>query len=657
MSAAQRAFAVVIALAACRPAYTVKAPAAAAPCPEPGAAAATAAPAPPAGKGESVAAYLAAHYTKREVRIPMRDGVHLHTAIYTPKVAAEPLPILLKRTPYSCSPYGEDKFPERIGPSPIFLRAGYIFVDQDVRGAFMSEGEFVDMTPHLAQKIGPRDVDQSTDAFDTIAWLIANVAGNNGKVGLYGISYPGFYAAAGMIDPHPALAAVSPQAPIADWWYDDFHHHGAFFLPHAFNFFASFGKPRSQPTSAWPRRFDHGTADGYQFFLDAGPLQNLQDHHLRGEVTTWNHMVEHPNRDEFWQKRDLLPHLRKVAPAVMVVGGLFDAEDLYGPLNIYRAVERNNPDVFNMLVMGPWVHGGWSRTEGDRLGDIEFGAKTSREYQERLELPFFEHFLKGAGAPPSGEAHVFDTGARRWQTFPAWPPQAVPRDLYFRAYQSLTSGAPRERAGFDLFESDPAHPVPYTAETAIGMTKEYMTEDQRFAARRPDVLVYQTSELIEDLTVVGPVEAELFVSTTGTDADWIVKLIDVLPDDTGATRGERDEMKYAKLGGYQMMVRSEVVRGRFRDSAEKPAPFVPGKVTKVTVPLLDVLHTFKKGHRVMIQVQSSWFPLVDRNPQTFVANIFKAQASDFKKATHKVHHAASHPSRVRLPVLAAAPAK
>ncbi|MCY0985535.1 CocE/NonD family hydrolase [Nannocystis sp. ILAH1] len=656
MSVAQRAFAVALALAACRPAYTVQAPAAGAPCPEPAPAASVAAPAPPASQGQAVSAYLAEHYTKREVRIPMRDGVHLHTAIYIPKDTSKTYPILLKRTPYSCSPYGADKFPERIGPSPIFLRAGYIFVDQDVRGAFMSEGEFVNMTPHLAQKSGPKDVDQSTDTYDTIAWLVAHVAANNGKVGLYGISYPGFYAAAGMIDPHPALAAVSPQAPIADWWYDDFHHHGAFFLPHTFNFFSSFGKPRPEPTTEWNRRFDHGTGDGYQFFLDAGPLKNLQERHLHGEIAFWNEMLEHPNRDEFWQRRDLLPHLRKVAPAVMVVGGLFDAEDLYGPLNIYRTVEHNDPSAYNILVMGPWGHGGWSRTEGERLGDIEFGAKTSREYQERLELPFFEHFLKGVGAPPSGEAHLFDTGANTWRSFPAWPPQAGAKDMYFGEGGSLTADVPKTRSGFDAFDSDPARPVPFTQEIASGMTKEYMTEDQRFAARRPDVLVYETPPLTEDLTVAGPVDAELWVSTTGTDADWIVKLIDVLPGTTGATRGERDEIKYGKLGGYQMLVRSEVVRGRFRDSAEKPAPFVPGKTTKVTVPLLDVLHTFKKGHRVMIQVQSTWFPLVDRNPQTFVPNIFKAEARDFKKATHKVHRAGAHASRVRLPVLGAAPA-
>ncbi len=523
----------------------------------------------------------------------------------------------------------------------------------------MSEGEFVNMTPHLAQKSGPKDVDQSTDTYDTIAWLVANTRATTARSASTASPTPASTRRAGMIDAHPALAAVSPQAPIADWWYDDFHHHGAFFLPHTFNFFAAFGKPRPQPTSEWNRRFDHGTGDGYQFFLDVGPLKNLQERHLHGEIAFWNEMLEHPNRDEFWQKRDLLPHLRKVAPAVMVVGGLFDAEDLYGPLSIYRTVERENPGVFNILVMGPWGHGGWSRTEGDRLGDIAFGAKTPLEYQQRLELPFFEHFLKGVGAPPSGERPP----VRHRERTPGRPSPGLAAAGWYeghvlRGRSALSADVPKARSGFDAFDSDPCRrPVPFTQEIAAGMPKEYMTEDQRFAARRPDVLVYETPPLAEDLTVAGPVEAELRVSTTGTDADWIVKLIDVLHRATGEGKGERDEVKYDKLGGYQMMVRSEVVRGRFRDSADKPAPFVPGKVTRVRVPLLDVLHTFKKGHRLMIQVQSTWFPLVDRNPQTFVPNIFKAEAKDFKRATHKVHRAAAHASRVRLPVLGTAAAK
>lgn len=646
--------AVALAALACRPVYTVQAPAPAA-CPEPVQAAAPAPAAPADAKppaADDLPTYLAAHYTKREVRIPMRDGVHLHTAIYTPKDTSKPHPILLRRTPYGCAPYGEDKFPGRLGPSPPFVRAGYIFVDQDVRGAFMSEGEFVNMRPHLAQKSGLKDIDESTDTHDTIAWLLANVPGNNGKVGMYGISYPGFYAAAGMIDPHPALVAVSPQAPIADWWYDDFHHHGAFFLPHTFNFFASFGKPRPQPRSEWPPRFEHGTPDGYQFFLDIGPLKNLQARHLKGEIAFWNELVRHPDYDDFWKQRDLLPHLKNVAPAVMTVGGWYDAEDLYGPLSIYRTVETQGSARYNVLVMGPWSHGGWSRTDGERLGDIGFGAKTSHEYQQRIELPFFEHFLKGEGAPPQGEAFVFDTGAMQWRTFDVWPPPARPKDMFAGPGGALVEQPPEGRASSDAFDSDPARPVPFTQDIAIGMTKEYMTEDQRFAARRPDVLVYQTPPLAADLTIAGPIDAELWVSTTGTDADWVVKLIDVLPPDTP---DPPDLRRGVKLGGYQRMVRSEVVRGRYRDSRERPAPFVPNRPTRVRVPLQDVLHTFKQGHRIMIHVQSTWFPLVDRNPQTFVPNIFEADEGDFKKATHRVHRAGAHRSKIVLPVLTDSP--
>lgn len=606
-------------------------------------------PTPAPGPAEALAAYVAAHYRKRELRIPMRDGVELFTAIYSPRDDSRSYPILLKRTPYGCGPYGEDRLPASLGPSAPFARAGYIFVYQDVRGAFMSGGDFEDMRPHRPTKAGPQDIDESSDTFDTIAWLLRETSGHNGRVGMYGTSYPGFYAAAGMIDAHPALRAVSPAAPIADWFFDDFHHHGAFFLPHTFNFMAAFGQPRPQPRTTWNPGFVHGTPDGYQFFLDIGPLANLDARHLKGQVRFWNEAVAHPNYDEFWQARELLPHLRRVAPAVLTVGGWFDAEDLYGPLHVYAAVERQNPGVENLLVMGPWGHGGWSRTAGDRLGDIHFGSETSRHYQDTIELPFFEHHLKDGAPHGLAEASVFETGANRWRGFASWPPPTSPRTLYFGPGEALQAAAPGEASGFDEFISDPARPVPFTQDIAIGMPKEYMTEDQRFAARRPDVLVYQTPPLDADLTVAGPISAELWVSTSGTDADWIVKLIDVLPPDTPDPEGTR---RGVRLGGYQMMVRSEAFRGRFRDSYREPRPFVPGKPTRVTVPLQDVLHTFKAGHRVMIQVQSTWFPLVDRNPQRYVPNIFTAQASDFQRATHRVHRGRARASRVTLPVLA-----
>ena len=606
-------------------------------------------PTPPPTPAEALAAYIAAHYTKREVRIPMRDGVALFTTIYSPRDTSRTYPILLRRTPYGCAPYGEDKLANSLGPSAPFARAGYIFVNQDVRGAFMSGGEFEDMRPHRPQKTRPQDIDESSDTFDTIAWLLRETPHHNGRVGMYGISYPGFYAAAGMIDAHPALRAVSPQAPIADWFFDDFHHHGAFFLPHTFNFIASFGLPRPEPKTTWNPGFVHGTPDGYQFFLDVGPLANLDRRYLKGQVKFWNDAVTHPDYDEFWKARELLPHLKKVAPAVLTVGGWFDPEDLYGPLHIYAAIERQNPGIENMLVMGPWGHGGWSRGEGDKLGDVHFGSKTALHYQDTIELPFFEHHLKDGGPHGLAEANVFETGTNRWRGFPSWPPPATPRTLYFGPGETLLAAAPGEPASFDEFISDPAKPVPFSQDISIGMTREYMTEDQRFAARRPDVLVYQTPPLDQDLTVAGPISAELWVSTTGSDADWIVKLIDVLPADTP---DPEDTRRGVRLGGYQMMVRSEAFRGRFRDSYERPKPFVPGKPTRVTVPLQDVLHTFKKGHRVMIQVQSTWFPLIDRNPQRFVANIFAAQESDFQRATHRVHRARARASKITLPVLA-----
>lgn len=591
--------------------------------------------------------FIVANYTKREVEIPMRDGVRLYTAIYSPKDATRTYPILLRRTPYSCAPYGPDQFPSALGPGALYAAAGYIFVYQDVRGAFLSDGEFLDVRPHDPHKTSPRDIDESSDTHDTIAWLVANVAGHNGRVGLYGISYPGFYAAAGMIDAHPALKAVSPQAPIADFYFDDFHHHGAFFLPHAFNFYASFGQPRRAKTTRFNPGFEHGTADGYQYFLDLGPLKSLAPH--TRDVKFWQDIVAHPNRDEYWQARDIRPHLRRVAPAVLVVGGWYDAEDLHGPLQIYRAVEQQNPGVANHLVMGPWGHGGWHRTTGERLGDVEFGAATSAHYQARIELPFFEHHLKGAPADPLPEASVFETGANRWREFPAWPPPTTPRTLWLDDAESLTDAAPQVAAARDEFVSDPRRPVPFTQDIAVGMTKEYMTEDQRFAARRPDVLVYQTPPLAADLTVAGPIAADLWVSTSGSDADWVVKLIDVLPADTPTPEGTR---RGVKLGGYQMMVRSEVLRGRFRDGYAVPRPFTPNQPTALTVPLQDVLHTFKKGHRLMIQIQSTWFPLVDRNPQKFVDNIFLADESDFQRATHRVYRQRGKASRIVLPILA-----
>ncbi|MFQ5493947.1 MAG: CocE/NonD family hydrolase, partial [Phycisphaerae bacterium] len=479
---------------------------------------------PRAKAREEAKQYVRKYYTKREVMIPMRDGVRLFTSIYAPKGRLRKFPILLFRTPYSCNPYGEDDFKAPLGSGMHFTKEGFIFVYQDVRGRFMSEGSFVNMTPHIDNKLSKADVDESSDTYDTIDWLLRNVPNHNGRVGQWGISYPGFYAAAGMIDAHPALVAVSPQAPIADWWYDDFHHHGAFFLPHAFNFLAVFGRPRPEPTKEWGERFDHGTPDGYQFFMDLGPLRNVNERHFHGEIDFWNQITKHANYDAFWQSRNLLPHLHNVAPAVMTVGGWFDAEDLYGAINIYQTIEKSNPGVFNIFVMGPWPHGGWSRGEGERLGFVRFGAKTSAFYREKIELPFFKHFLKDGADPALPEAYVFETGANRWRTFDRWPPdEVVEESLYFHDDGWLTFDAPTgESDGFDEYVSDPAKPVPFSEDTATGMTRRYMTDDQRFAGRRPDVLVYQTDVLDQDVTLAGPVLADLWVSTSGTASDWIV---------------------------------------------------------------------------------------------------------------------------------------
>lgn len=657
MSARASLFVALSLVWSCKVAAVPGAPVQPAPAPAP-----VASKPPPAPVQLEGAAWVEANFDKVEVRIPMRDGKTLFTSIYAPKQidTGEGLtqyPILLKRTPYSVGPYGADQFPERLGPSEALMRSGYIFVYQDVRGRFMSEGEFVNMRPHIDDKtvagdsneIDPSKIDEASDTYDTIEWLVNNVANNNGKVGMWGISYPGFYAAAGMIDAHPALAAVSPQAPIADWYFDDFHHHGAFFLPHAFNFLAVFGRVRKELETEWGPRFDHKTPDGYAFFKRMGPLANANERYLKHEIPFWDEVIAHPDRDAYWQARDILPHLNRVAPAVMTVGGLFDAEDLYGPFHIYAETEKRNPDVFNVLVMGPWRHGGWARTDGDRLGNVSFGEMTAPWYQTQVEKPFFDHFLKGEGQHNLPEALVFETGKNQWRRFEQWPPKTQEARFYFREAGvdrgGLSPKAPTERKAYDRFVSDPDKPVPYTEVATTGMTKEYMTDDQRFAARRPDVLVYESEVLTRPVTMAGELTAELWVSTSQRDADWVVKVIDVFPDDTPTP--EEGVREGVALGGYQMMVRSEVIRGRYRDDYAKPKPFTPNKATKVELPLQGVLHTFEPGHKIMIQVQSTWFPLVDLNPQSWVPNIFEAKAEDFVSAEHRVYRDAKHPSAIK----------
>jgi len=601
---------------------------------------------------ESPATYMREHYTKLERMIPMRDGVRLFTSIYVPKDTSRSYPFLMNRTPYSSRPYGLERFRSTVAPLK-FLKEGFIFVVQDVRGAYMSEGEFVNMRPHIAEKTAG-DVDESTDCYDTVEWLLENIPNHNGRVGIWGISYPGFYTSASIIDTHPAIKAASPQAPIADWFWDDMHHHGAFTLTMSFNFFAAFGRPRPEPTTSRGQRFRFGTPDGYQFFLELGPLKNVQERHFHGEIPFWNQTAAHPNYDEFWQARNILPHLKQISCAVMVVGGLFDAEDLYGAWQTYRSIEKQNPDIENNLVMGPWRHGGWMRTDGSFLGDWHFGSGTSEWYRTEVFFPFFKHFLKDGPDPDLPEALVFETGANQWREFDTWPPREVTEtSLYMHKQGGLSFEQPSGPGeAWDEFVSDPRKPVPYTKVITTGWEATYMAEDQRFAASRPDVLVYRSEILDEDVTLVGPLEADLWVSTSGSSADWVVKLIDVLPNDTRSKEfGGRRHI----LGGAQLMVRSEIFRGRFRESYKHPKPFTPGEITRVRFQLQDVLHTFRAGHRIMIQIQSSFFPLFDRNPQKYVDNIFEADEEDFIKAMHRVYRSGDHPSRIRVTVLRAQP--
>jgi len=596
---------------------------------------------------------LRERYTKREVLIPMRDGVRLFTVIYSPKAQGRSHPFLLQRTPYGIHPYGGDAFAAGLGPSPRFQEEGFIFVYQDVRGRMMSEGDFVNMRPQVS--VSGAAVDESTDTYDTLEWLLKHVEGHNGRAGMWGISYPAFYTAVGALSGHPALKAASPQAPIADWFEgDDFHRNGTLWLPHAFNFMTSFGQSRPKPSPDWPLPLNHGTSDGYGWFLRLGPTGATRA--FMKDVAFWHEMLDHPTYDAFWQARNLRPHLRDVKPALLTVGGWFDAENLFGSLQVFKAVERQSPVTDNRLVMGPWYHGGWERSKGDRLGPVQFGAETSDWFQAEVLLPFFMHHLKGAPDPRLPKATAFETGANRWHKLEAWPPKDVqPRTFYLQAEGQLSFTPPSPEGGADAFPSDPAKPVPFIEGVAIGMPKEYMTADQRFAGRRPDVLVFQTEPLEADLTLAGPLRPELFVATTGTDADWVVKLIDVYPDGfknpdfkEGGSPWDRTPNP---MGGFQQLVRGEVMRGKFRDSLEKPAPFVPGQATRVAWSMNDVFHTFKKGHRVMVQLQSTWFPLMDRNPQVFM-DINQAEARDYRKATHTVFHDATRPSGITVGVWA-----
>lgn len=580
--------------------------------------------------------YVAENYTKQEVRIKMRDGLELFTAIYSPKDTSKKYPIVMQRTPYNCAPYGPDQFKRSIAPNETMMKEGYIVVYQDVRGRYMSDGLYDNMRGYIPNKKGKTVVDEASDTYDTIDWLVKNVANNNGNVGTWGISYPGYYASYSLLSGHPALKAVSPQACISDFFFDDFHHNGAYLLSY-WKVTPLFGPQKTKPTTeAWFKFPNVGTNDDYQFFLNAGPLVNL-DKYYDSSNEFWQQLKEHSSYDEFWQKRGLLQHLKNIKPAVMIVGGWFDAEDLYGPLNTYSTIEKSSKN-YNTIVMGPWSHGDWARnSEKQIIGNINFGDSISGFYQKNIEANFFRHFLKnnGKGENKLPEAYVFDTGRKEWKTYDTWPPKNTEKQqFYLQPQQKLTKNA--GAVSFEEFISDPKKPVPHSEDIKQqGLTpRKYMTDDQRFAARRPDVLVFETDVLAEDVTLAGDILAKLQVATTGTDADWVIKVVDVFPNDEPETK---EVQPYLKMSNYHMMVRSEVMRGRFRNSFVNPEPFVANEKTPVNVKLQDVFHTFKKGHKIQIQVQSTWFPLIDLNPQTFVPNIFYAKPEDFKKQTHRVY--------------------
>ncbi|HLP73083.1 MAG TPA: CocE/NonD family hydrolase [Bacteroidales bacterium] len=591
---------------------------------------------------------LQTKYDKKEVYITMRDGVKLFTSIYTPKDTTSPHPVLINRTPYNIEPGGPGNFNFFMQAYARYTTDNYIMVFQDVRGRYMSEGKFEDIRPVIPEKKSNTDTDESTDTWDTVDWLIKNVKGHNGNVGIFGISYPGFYSTMGIIGAHPAVKAVSPQAPVTAWFIgDDFHHNGAFFLLDCFEFYYSFGHDFKSPSRRGFPRFTWPSPDSYEFLLDMGAIKNITAKYFGDSVKFWNDAFSHPNYDEFWKARDPRQYLKNVKPAVMTVGGWFDAEDLYGALHTYKAIEQQNPQsTDNMLVMGPWFHSQWAAGKSEKLGNIYWGMDANKKFHE-LEKKFFDYYLAGKGAEEFPEAEIFITGSNEWRGFTEWPPKnAEKKNLYLMPSGGLSYSTNRMDLSADEYVSDPWNPVPYTEDIHQRRTTEYMTDDQRFASRRPDVMEYQTDILNEDVTLTGPLTADLFVSTTGTDADYIVKLVDVFPD---SAKNIHPDVK-VPLGGYQMLVRGEVFRGRYRNSFEKPEAFTPSKVTEVKYELPDVAHTFKKGHRIMVQVQNSWFPLVDRNPQKFV-DIYHCSDSDFRKATMRIYHDTKYPSHLQVNVL------
>ncbi len=588
------------------------------------------------------AEYVRSHYAKYEYQISMRDGVKLFTSVYIPNDTSKKYPMLMFRTPYSVGPYGVNKYRKAIGPDKSFEEDGYIFVFQDVRGRFMSEGEYINMRPQNAHLNDDVKADDATDTYDTIDWLVKNIPGNNGKVGMYGTSYPGYYTSVGAINSHKALKAISPQAPIADWFYDDFHRNGAFVTPMAFIFFDVFDKQNDKTYAHWPEAQKLSTHDGYEFFRRLGPLSNVNDNYFKGTRPFWNELTEHPNYDEYWQARNVLQHFKDVKPATLVVGGWYDTEDLYGPLKTYQTMSKNNQKENVQIVMGPWSHGQWgSPKKISTLGEGNFGFDTGKWYRENILLPFFNHHLKGEDSSNLATATIFETGANRWRKFSSWPPENKEAQILYLGANEKLIRQPETDSESSVYISDPNKPVPNTAHIDRGWSKKYMVEDQRFAARRPDVLVFETEAADVDQTIAGAIDLDLWFSTSQTAADIVVKLVDVFPG-KDVNNNKIDK----KTGNRHELVRWSVIRGRFRNSMSKPEPFEANKPTRVKFELYDVLHTIKRGHKLQIQIQSSMFPFIDLNPQKYVDNIFQAKAEDFVKATHHIYHSKQYPSSI-----------
>lgn len=597
------------------------------------------------------------NYTKKEYQVEMRDGVKLFTAVYAPKNTTEKHPFLMVRTPYSCAPYGEDKIQSRIYDThwKEYLKEGYIFVFQDVRGRWMSEGEFVDVRPFNPNKKNKTDIDEASDTYDIAEWLVKHIANNNGNIGVFGISYPGFYSTMAALSGHPAIKAVSPQAPVTDWFMgDDFHHNGVFMLNDAYNFYSGFGQPRPKPTKVGPNEVNYYTKDNYKFYLETGAIKNFTK--LMGDsIKFWTDLMNHPNLDAWWKERDARVGCKNIKPAMLIVGGLFDAEDCYGAWRLYDAVKKQSKETNTRIVMGPWYHGGWLKSDGRFLGNVRFESSTSSYYQQNIEIPFFNYYLKQKGSIKGiSGASIFFSGENSWKKFEQWPPlNTINTEFYFVKNGGLSKIPKSDPTNIlTQYTSDPNKPVPYSEDVQSHRTREYMTDDQRFASRRPDVITFKTDVLDDDLTIAGTVTAKLKVAITTTDADFVVKIIDVFPNgfsyDTliyGVGNG-----KNYLMDGYEMLVRGEIMRGKYRNSFEKPEAFELNKITSVTFDLPDIAHTFKKGHRLMVQIQSSWFPLADRNPQQFI-DIYHCDDSQFMKSDIKLYHDAENPSSISLPVI------